>query len=228
MRATRPARSASCGVHHAAGQDQVHRLRLADRVRQPLRAADAGNDAELDFRLAEFGVVGGDDEIALHGKLAAAAERKAGDRGNDRLARLRDAVPGRREIAEEDVGEFLVRHLLDVGAGRKRLLRAGDDHAADIAVGLERIDRRAQVRASARALSALSACGRLSRMRPTRPRVSTMMFSVLIGSLPVLSGSRFWQLLLARRTIKRRAAVLHDAFDGAAAARRPAGSPSRS
>ena len=28
-------------IHHAAGQDQVHRLGLADRAGQPLRAADA-------------------------------------------------------------------------------------------------------------------------------------------------------------------------------------------
>ena len=86
------------GVHHAAGQDQVHRLGLADRARQPLRAADAGDDAELDLRLAELGVVGGDDEVALHRELAAAAERKAGDRRDHRLARARK--PHRQSAAK--------------------------------------------------------------------------------------------------------------------------------
>ena len=72
-------------VHHAAGQDHVHGLGLADRAGEALRAADAGDDAELDFRLAEFGVVGSDDEIALHGQLATAAEREARDRGDHGL-----------------------------------------------------------------------------------------------------------------------------------------------
>jgi hypothetical protein len=44
-------------------------------------------------RLAELGVVGRDDEVAHHGDLAAAAEREARDRRDDRLAPLADAVP---------------------------------------------------------------------------------------------------------------------------------------
>ena len=131
-------------IHHAAGQDQVHRLGLADRARQPLRAADAGNDAELDLGLAELRVVGGDDDVAHHRELAAAAEREARDRRDHRLAHPRDAIPVRREVALEDVDVGLVRHLLDVGAGRERLLGAGDDHAADLLVGLERVDRGGQ------------------------------------------------------------------------------------
>src|SRR5579872_5682493 len=42
------------GVHHAAGEDEVHRLGLADEPGETLRAAGAGNDAELDLRLAQF------------------------------------------------------------------------------------------------------------------------------------------------------------------------------
>ena len=78
------------GVHHAAGQDHVHGLGLADRARQALRAAHARHDAELDLGLAELGGVGGDDDVAHHRQLAAAAERKARDRGDDRLAQARD------------------------------------------------------------------------------------------------------------------------------------------
>ena len=88
-------------IHHAAGQDQIHRLGLADRAGQPLRAADARDDAELDLRLAELGVVGGDDDVALHRELAAAAERKARDRRDHRLARARDAVLVAGEVADD-------------------------------------------------------------------------------------------------------------------------------
>ena len=85
-RATRPAALGLRGVHHAAGQAQLHRLGLADGAGQPLRAADARHDAELDLGLAELGRVGGEDDVAHHGELAAAAERVAGDRRDDRLA----------------------------------------------------------------------------------------------------------------------------------------------
>ena len=128
------------GVHHAAGEDHVHRLGLADRAGEALRAADAGDDAELDLGLAEFGVVGGDDDVALHGELAAAAEREARDRRHDRLARARGAVPGAGEIAEIGLDEGLVGHLLDVGAGGEGLLVAGDQQAADVLVGLVGVD----------------------------------------------------------------------------------------
>ena len=183
------------GIHHAPGEDEVHRLRLADRMREPLRAADAGNDAELDFRLSEFGVIGGDDEIALQGKLAAAAEREARDRGDHRLARRRDAVPSRGEIAEKRVGERLVRHLFDVGAGGERLVRAGDDDAADIAVGLEAVDGASEF-AHQRAVE------RIERGRPVEPNESDpaagldddifaahfRLMGVFMGVFPALRG----------------------------------------
>ena len=81
------------GIHHAAGEHHVHRLGLADRARQALRAAGAGDDAELDLGLAEARGVGGDDEVAHHRQLAAAAEREAGHRGDDGLAHARGSSP---------------------------------------------------------------------------------------------------------------------------------------
>ena len=121
-----------------------------------------GNDAELDFRLAELRIVRRDDEIALHRKLAAAAKREARDRGDDRLARMRGAIPSGDEVSEENIDERLVRHLLDVGAGRERLVGAGDDHAADVGVRLERIDRATQF-ADERAVE------RIERLRAVEP-----------------------------------------------------------
>ena len=176
-RLTRPDALGLRRVHHAAGQAHLHRLGLADEAGQPLRAAGARHDAELDLGLAELGGVGGDDEVAHHGELAAAAEREAGDRRDRRLAAARDAVPGRDEVLLVGLHVGLGLHLLDVGAGGERLLAAGDDDAADAVVGLEGVERRSTARRSSCALSALSACGRLSVMRPTRPLVSTMMVS---------------------------------------------------
>ena len=40
------------------------------------------------------------------------------------------------------VRKALVRHLLDVGAGRERLFRPGDDDAADGVVAFECVERR--------------------------------------------------------------------------------------
>ena len=47
------------------------------------------------------------------------------------------AMPVGGKIAEEGLGEGLVGHFLDVGAGGERLVRAGDHHAADTGVGVE-------------------------------------------------------------------------------------------
>ena len=140
-----------------------HRLRLADEAGQPLRAAGAGDDAELDLGLAEFGGVGGEDEIAHHREFAAAAEREARHRGDDRLAQPRDVLPARDEVLEEDIGEALVLHLLDVGAGGEGLLRAGQHDRAD--------RPRSPSNASSAALSSsISArVERVERLRPIEP-----------------------------------------------------------
>ncbi|MPL85440.1 hypothetical protein SDC9_31408 [bioreactor metagenome] len=133
-------------IHEAAGQMHVHRLRLADEAGQPLRAAHAGDDAEVDLGLAELGVLGGDDEIAHHRQLAAAAERIARHRRDHRLAGFQDAVGlGAEEVLGEHVDEALLRHLLDIGTGRERLLRAGDDDAAHLVVLVRRGERIGQL-----------------------------------------------------------------------------------
>jgi hypothetical protein len=131
-------------------------------VGEPLRAAVAGHDAELDLRLAELGVVGGDDQVALHGELAAAAERKAGDRRDHRLAGARDGVLVGAEIVQENVQIVLARHLLDVGTGGERFFRAGDDDAADAGVGLQRRQRGHQLRDQ-------RGVERIERLRPVEP-----------------------------------------------------------
>src|SRR5207237_7612543 len=82
---------------------------------------------------------GGDDDVAGHRKLAAAAQRIARDRGDDRRAHPADRFPVRREV--------LLQHrdrrrrdegLLDVRAGGEGTLVAGEDDAADRVVVVER------------------------------------------------------------------------------------------
>ena len=125
-------------VHHPAGQAEIHRLGLADRPGHALGAARAGDDAEVDLRLAEPRRVGGDDEVAHHRQLAAAAEREARDRGDHRLPDPQHRLPARGdEIVEEHVGIVALAHLLDVGAGGERLLRPGQHDRADRRVGVE-------------------------------------------------------------------------------------------
>ena len=161
-------------VHHAAGEAQIHRLGFADEAGEPLGAAGAGNDAELDFRLAEFGAVGGEDEVAHHRQFAAAAEREARDRGDDRLAQPRDAFPARDEVLEIGVHIGLLAHLLDVGAGGEGLVRAGDDQRADVGVLLEGAERGVEF-VDQRLVERVERLRPIEPDRPTRPCVSTMM-----------------------------------------------------
>ena len=82
------------GRETAAGEDDVHRQRLADRAREPLCAAGARDEAEAGLRLAEDRRLGGHDDVARHRQLAAAAEAEAGDGGDERRAHGADRVPG--------------------------------------------------------------------------------------------------------------------------------------
>ena len=130
-----------------AGQKELERPAGADKTRQPLRAAVAGDEPEVDLRLAELRRVGGDAQRARHRQLAAAAERVAVDRGDRGLAELLDEIEDL--LAAERVlapaRRTLLGQLVDVGAGHERLLaRAGDDHHADGVIGFEHLERLAQ------------------------------------------------------------------------------------
>ncbi len=107
-----------------------------------MSSADAGDRAERDFRLAELGGIGGDDDVAHHGEFATAAEGVAADGGNGRLAAGGQAAAADAgEVGIEHVDEALRLHFLDVGAGGKRLFIACNEDAADGGVILEIVDR---------------------------------------------------------------------------------------
>ena len=80
-----PMRSASAAADEATGEDQLLGPGGTDQPGQPLGAAGAGDDPQLDLRLAEGGVVGGDPDVGAQRQLAATAEGVAVDRGDHRL-----------------------------------------------------------------------------------------------------------------------------------------------
>ncbi len=150
------------GVHHPPGQAQIHRLCLADKARQALRSAGPRHRAELDLGLAEPRGVGGDDDVAHHRDLAAAAKRKPGDRRDHRLPALRDPLPAAGdEVLEIDLGIALADHLLDIGAGGKSLVVAGKNDGTDPVVCFKVVQSRGQF-ADQRRIQ------RIQRLRPVQ------------------------------------------------------------
>ncbi len=134
-------------VDDFAGETEIGRHAFADEARRALRAAVAGNEAEIDFRLTELGVLARDEYVAGHRQLAAAAEREAVDRHHDglthpldlaceRLAatRLLGSRTGRRERVElADVGArgegLFARACKDDGTNARILFHLGERRA---------------------------------------------------------------------------------------------------
>ena len=105
---------------HFAGEDELQGPAFADQARQALRAAAAGKEPELHLGLAELGAFHRDPDGAGHRRLAAAAERKAIDGRDHRLAEIFDEV---EDLLSETAGLLRLdrrgmRELADVGARR--------------------------------------------------------------------------------------------------------------
>ncbi len=122
---------------------------FADQARQALRAAAAGKEPELHLGLAELGAFNRDPKGAGHRGLAAAAERKAIDRRDHRLAEILDEV---EDLLPETAGLFRLegrgmRELADVGARDERFVAgARQDDAAHCAVVARVLECRSQIR----------------------------------------------------------------------------------
>ena len=108
-------------VDDGAGEQQFESRAAAHEAWQALRAAVAGHDAQLDLRLAEAGIVSGQAQGAGHGQLAASAQRKALDAGDDRLAEGLNAAKDLLPAKSKDAALFCGKRgqLADVGAGNK-------------------------------------------------------------------------------------------------------------
>jgi hypothetical protein len=96
-----------------------------------LRAPGSREDAEVRLGLPELRALGGDDEVAGHGQLAAAAQAVARDCGDDRRPDLPDRIPLVDPSAEVELEVSRVGKLVDVGAGREGLVVPRKDDAAD-------------------------------------------------------------------------------------------------
>ncbi len=155
------------GVEALAGEHELHRSLLAEHPRQALGATAAGDDSEVDLRLAELGALGGDDHVAGERQLAAAAQRVAGDGGDHRRLDRGEAAPEGGGRVAQRLGEAALRHRLDVGAGGEDLLGAGDDDAAHLGVGVEPLQLARPAASISSGERALRASGRLSRSRAT-------------------------------------------------------------
>src|SRR5262249_41798203 len=89
------------GIDDLAGEAQLHGDLLPGDAGEPLRATGTRDDAEIDFRLPEFGTSAGNGDVAVKGPLAAAAEREPVHRGDQRLRKFADTLP----VAGAGVGE---------------------------------------------------------------------------------------------------------------------------
>jgi len=120
-----------------ASEDHLLGDRAPDDARQPLGAAEAGDQSKAHLGLPEGRVLGREDEVARHRQLTPAAEREPVHGGDhrlwDRLDVGRQALPEAREVLRLLLIHRL--HLGDVGARDERAVTgAGEDHHARFAV----------------------------------------------------------------------------------------------
>src|SRR5262249_19779570 len=177
------------------------------------------------------GIVGGDDEIAQHGKLATATKSESCNRSHERLAHAREPLVVACIVGAKNVDVRLVCHLLDIGAGRKCFVGTGEEDAADIGIGVERLDRVEEVVLQ-------RSVERIQCLRPVKTNDADAAASFDNDGFgahdyPWLHGARArkvqgasqascW-LSLTDGTKKCRSAALHHAPDRASATRRRAG-----
>ena len=124
-----------------AGEHHFHGFGLAHGASEALGAARARHGADTDFRLSELSRFRGHQHIAGHGQLAAAAQRKARHRPNQRLAELANLVPGRKLVGDEHINGRFAGHLLNVGPGGEGPLVARNHHHAYRVVLVQRLQR---------------------------------------------------------------------------------------
>ena len=120
----------------------------ADQTGQTLGTAKAGGNAQTGFRLAEYGRIGADADIAAHAQFTAAAQCKTVDgrnRGNGHGFQLAEHIVAL--LAEGFAFRLRQRaHLSDIGAGYKSLLAcAGQHQSIDIFVCVDHIHQFVQI-----------------------------------------------------------------------------------
>jgi hypothetical protein len=133
-----------CGcVDHIAGKNHFHRFAFTDEFGQPLGAAAAGDDAEVDLGLAKAGLFAGDADVACECDLAAAAETKTVDHRDDGFRKDVDLIEQCSLEKSAALGDGrLALEFADIGTGDKGFRpRAGDHDNADFRIIPERVER---------------------------------------------------------------------------------------
>ena len=143
-------RSASVGVHVAAGEHDVEGARRADGTGQEVAQAQlARGEAVVDPRGSEVGRLRGDADVGGDAEAEPTPDGGTADGADDGLVHLADGP--------DDVVEELHRALGDGGAGEpgdvgddagvleirpraERPARAGEDHDAGVVVGAGRFE----------------------------------------------------------------------------------------
>jgi hypothetical protein len=102
---------------------------VADQSDESLRAAPAGDDAEVDLRLPDDGPLARDPEVAGERELTAAAERVAVYRRDDGRGKRLDGVHDGVALPAVRLRRLdaHLRHPRDVGPGGERLLAGTRD-----------------------------------------------------------------------------------------------------
>ena len=112
-------------LERLSGHAHVQGLLDADETRQPLRALGAGNDPEVDLGLADERLRHGDAEVAGHGDLETAAERRAMNRHDHGLGAVFDARQQRVHVARRlAIAPRRTLEAVDIGAGDEGPARA--------------------------------------------------------------------------------------------------------
>ncbi|MPM12586.1 hypothetical protein SDC9_58939 [bioreactor metagenome] len=108
-------------LNHLAGEDQFLGSCRADAARQTLGAGKARSNAQAHLGLAEFCLFRGQNDVAGHGQLAAAAQSKTVYRGNGgNLQQLDSAKQGGTPAAPGPASGQIQGALLgNVGSGHK-------------------------------------------------------------------------------------------------------------
>src|SRR5690606_30574405 len=116
-------------AHHLARQDQSQGAAAADQSRQPLRAAAARQDAQLDLRLPELRRASSDADVACECQLAAAAERVAVDHRDRRLRAGGDLIEYAAALHDRPLLDRRARgELANVCTGDERPVACAREH----------------------------------------------------------------------------------------------------
>src|SRR5690554_5341587 len=124
------------GGNGVAADDHVQRLLDTDHAGQTLGTAGAGQQAQLDFRQADLGVLAGDPVMAAQGHFQATAQGGAVDHGDARLAAGLDLVDHFRQAGR--LRRFA--ELLDIGAGNEGVAFAHQYDGLDLRISLGGIE----------------------------------------------------------------------------------------